>query len=350
MSRVESIAAAWIAVAAAGLAGGCVFVPVDTPEPEPQSPPAVPETPPEPPRPVAAPVPAPAPVPDVVPASPPPEPMPEPVLVLLPAESDTFATVFPELQAELSVRELVATRATLAQLPSRGGALGEDPPSFVIAVGSAATDAALEELGGPVVFCQVPDLDFAATPNAYGVASMPPLDLQLKAWRRLDPSLRTIGLVLGRDEPRLAARAQAAAAALGLALELRLASSDREAVYYFKRLAADVDGLWLLPDNTVLSPRAIREMLDHASARGVQTLVFTPSLLEWGAVLSVSATDLDLARTLARVVDLLVEGRSGELAPVTPLSELEARVNPAAAARLGLDPPRDIWIERGGEP
>src|SRR5690606_15575670 len=164
------------------------------------------------------------------------------------------------------------------------------------------------------------------------------------------PTLRTIAAVLGRDETLLAARARDAAAAQGLALELRLASSDQEAIYHFKRIAADVDGLWLLPDNTVLSPRAIRVMLEHAAARGVQSLVFTPSLLEWGAVLSVTATDLDLARTLAGVVDVLADGRGDALPPITPLTELEARVNVQAAERRGLEPERDVWIERIGLP
>jgi len=268
--------------------------------------------------------------------------------VLLPAQSDAFTAILPELEAELSARRLVASPVPLAALDAGGGGLaGSTAP--VIAVGTAATRAALDlGLDAPIVFCQVPDLDFDAAPRAYGVAYLPPLDLQLKAWRRLAPGLRTIALVLGRDETRLAARARQAAEAQGLALELHLASSDQEAVYHFKRAAAGVDGLWLLPDNTVLSPRAIREMLDHAAARNVQTLVFTPSLLEWGALLSVAATDRDLARTLAGVVEAPADGRGDALPPITPLSELEARVNVLAAERLGLDARRHVWIERSG--
>lgn len=326
------------------------MTPVDSPEPEP---------------PAAAPAPAPEPIPPradpVVEAPapseprlgmPPPPAEPKPVLVVLPPQAEAFSSVLPELEAELSARELAPTTVRLDALPTAAASSAADRPTpLVIAVGTAATRAALERrLGAFVVFCQVTDVDFDAAPNAYGVDSTPPLDLQLKAWRRLDPTLRTIAAVLGRDETLLAARARDAAAAQGLALELRLASSDQEAIYHFKRIAADVDGLWLLPDNTVLSPRAIREMLEHAAARGVQSLVFTPSLLEWGAVLSVTATDLDLARTLAGVVDVLADGRGDALPPITPLTELEARVNVQAAERLGLEPERDVWIERSGLP
>ena len=202
----------------------------------------------------------------------------------------------------------------------------------------------------PVVFCQVPDLEVGSLRDAYGVASLPPLELQLAAWRRLAPSLGTIGLVLGRDEHVLALRARRAADALGLVLHLQLASSDQEALYHMRRMVPEIDGLWLLPDNAVLSPRAIREMLDHAGSRGVQTLVFTPSLLEWGALLSVAATPTDLADALARIIDELLAGRATELPPLSSLSELEARVNAVTAAQLGVAAPQLAWIERSTLP
>src|SRR5690606_22540865 len=151
-----------------------------------------------------------------------------------------FSSVLPELEAELSARELAPTTVRLDTLPTAAASSAADRPTpLVIPVGTAATRAALERpLGALVVSCQVTDGDFDAAPNAYGVDSTPPLDLQLKAWRRLDPTLRTIAAVLGRDETLLAARARDAAAAQGLALELRLASSDQEAIYHFKRIAA----------------------------------------------------------------------------------------------------------------
>lgn len=343
--RTEHNTATWIALTASTLSAGCVFAPVDPSEPEP--PPALTAHEPVPVSAPAAPVaaaPAPAPVRGTTSPAPPEA---KPVPVLLPAQSGTFTGVLPALEAELSARKLVVSPVPLAALDPGGAGLDAGSSGPVVALGTAATQAALRlGLRAPVVFCQVPEFDFDATPHAYGVAHVPPLDLQLKAWRRLAPALRRIALVLGRDETLLAARARDAAEAQGLELELHLASSDQEAVYHFKRAAAGVDGLWLLPDNTVLSPRAIREMLDHAAARNVQTLVFTPSLLEWGALLSVAATDGDLARTLAGVVEALVDGRGGDLPPITPLSELEARVNVLAAERLGLDPRRHVWIER----
>lgn len=348
MTRIESIASTCIALLAATFAASCRIVSVEPPA---QPPPAS-----EPRQDLPVPT-QPEPAAEAGPSSPPPaaaitapRPLPKRILVLLPSESAAFATVLPELDAELAARDLAGSTVALDALPE-GAPLAAEPPAVVIAVGTAATHAALDRQPGvPVVFCQAPDLDLAATPNVWGVASLPPLELQLKAWRRVDPNLRSVVLVLGRDEMLLAAEAQRAAAAQGIDVELHFASSDQEAVYLFKRAAADVDGLWLLPDNTVLSPRAIREMLDHAAAHDLETLVFTPSLLEWGALLSVAPTDVDLARTLASIAQALATRSGSELPPVTPLSELEARVNTAVAERLGLHVRRDVWIERAGAP
>ncbi|HEX6995667.1 MAG TPA: ABC transporter substrate binding protein [Gammaproteobacteria bacterium] len=349
MARIGSIASTCIALLAASLAASCRVAPV---EPAPEPPPAAPETPPaplartpaEPPAEAAPARPAPAEASAAPPAAP------KRVLVLLPPESSAFAPVLPHLEAELAARGFGASTIALDGLPP-DAPLATEPPALVIAVGTAATRAALDrQPGAPVVFCQVPDVGLAAAPNVWGVASLPPLELQLRAWRRVYPGLRTIALVLGRDETVLAAEARRAAAAQGVGLDLFFASSDQEAVYLFKREAADVDGLWLLPDSTVLSPRAIREMLDHAAARRLETLVFTPTLLEWGALLSVTPTDLDLARTLASVAEAVAAGSGDELPPITPLSELEARVNTTVAERLGLRVRRGVWIERAGLP
>lgn len=349
MRRTGILAAGLISLAG-GLAAGCAAPSLAPVEPDP--PPIAAAAPPRPaPRPPQRPAEDPKLValPAEAPAQPPPPLPPEParVLVLLPPQSDTFASVLPALEAELAARRIVADRATLDSPAT--DADGAEAPSVVVAVGTAATSSALERPGMPVVFCQVPDFDFEA-PDAFGVASIPPLDLQLEAWRRLDPALRTIGLVLGDDEAPFAAEAVRAAAAHGLVLDVRLVSSDQEAVYHVRRMVAHVDGLWLLPDDTALSPRAIRDMLDLASMHDVQTLVFSPALLEWGALLSVAPTDTDLARTLAHVVGTLVDGRRDELPPTTALLELEARVNLAAADRLGLEPVSNVWIERSEAP
>jgi len=325
---------------------------MDEPVPEPaavvevqEAPPV--EPPPEPP-PIAVTSPPPAPPPPPPPVV---EPDPGRVVVLLPRQLNGFEPVLPYLDVQLTSRKFetvsIETSDPVRLAEVTDGARHE--PTYVIAVGSEAARIAVQDLRLPTVFCQIPDQEFGSAEGLYGVATMPPLALQLQAWKQLDPSLGTIGLILGRDEYLLAAQARNAAEALGLSLELQLASSDQEAVYLFKRMAPRLDGLWLLPDNAVLSPRALREMLGHANSRHIQSLAFTPALLEWGALLSVTGTPANIAWTIADVMERMADDRRSAVQAITALSELEAKVNRHVADQLGLEPPADAWIVRSGD-
>lgn len=255
------------------------------------------------------------------------------VLVLVADSVEVFPLLglVARLEAERFEVELASTSA-----PAPGP--DSDPPGYVIAVGSGAARAAFEHYEVPIVFCQIVDVGFEPAAGHYGVSAVPPLALQLRAWKALSPQLSRVALVLSAGADPLAREATAAADAIGITLDLRRAASDREAVYLFRRMAAEVDGLWLLPDNAVLSPRAIREMLEHADGRQVQTLAFTPTLFGWGAQLSATGTDEDLVRTLVGLVDRLANGRVESLPPITPLTELELRINPEDAGRFSVVP------------
>jgi ABC-type uncharacterized transport system substrate-binding protein len=271
------------------------------------------------------------------------------VIVLVPQTDLGFEDVLPVLESQLRARnfEVVAvdSRAALNVLP--GPKAGQS--TYAVAVGSEAA-AIGAQLQVPTVFC------FVATPGAaiekdcreHGVAALPPLALQLHGWKQLSPGVERVALILGPGREKTAAEARRAAEALGVSLVYRQASSDQEALYLFKRLAPEVDGLWLLPDNSVLSPRVIKAMLEHAARHKVQSLVFTPTLLNWGALLSASGTPENLAWTLAEVVRRLAKAPDSVPA-LTHLSEVELRVNEAVAAKLGVKAPAPTWTVRGGD-
>jgi hypothetical protein len=269
-------------------------------------------------------------------------PPPARVVVLLPPDGTSFERALPALEAQLAMRGFdvtaVESHAALYVLP----APKPGQKTFAIAVGGEA-EAVAEQLHVPTVFCHIAPLDAAVEgTDIHGVPALPPLALQLQAWKQLSPGLTRVALILGPDREETVAEAQRAAAALAVSLVYRTASSDQEALYLFKRLAPEVDGLWLLPDNRVLSPRVIKAMLEQASRHKVQTLAFTPTLLEWGALLSVSSTPQNLAWTLAEVVSRLASSPA-DVPALTPLSEAKIEINEGAAAKLGVRAPAAAW-------
>ncbi len=204
----------------------------------------------------------------------------------------------------------------------------------VIAIGLAATEQAIALSTVPIVFCQVFNIETsdAAVP-VKGVASIPPLALQIKAWKQLDPGLNNIGTILGEGHDDLIAEAERATAENDIALHYRITASDRETLYTFNRMAPDIDGFWLFPDNRVLSVSILKEMLSYASRHQVRVAVFNASLLEMGAALSATTVESDIAATAVSIADRLVSGDADSIPEISPLHEVNIRT---AGAKTGV--------------
>jgi hypothetical protein len=230
-----------------------------------------------------------------------------------------------------------------------------EPPSFAptdpgseryaVAVGLEAAAFALTRLRLPTVFCQVFNygelLDGAE--RAWGVASIPPLELQLLAWKRLDPTLGRVGLIVAEDHDELVLEALQAGRRTSVSVQYEISTSDRQTLYHFRRLAREVDGIWLVPDNRILSPTVISELLSEARTQHVQLTAVNARSLPRGVLMSASATPTDVAETVSRVLARLVSGDTDGLALLTPLSDVAIEVDLDMAALFGLDGREAAW-------
>lgn len=203
--------------------------------------------------------------------------------------------------------------------------------SAVVAVGLRAAISATSMSKVPVVFCQVFNIEQndLLSDNSRGISSLPPLDLQIAAWKELDPSLSSIGAIIGPGHDDLIAEAELAAATHGVDLHFRIANSDRETLYLFNRLVGHIDGFWLFPDNRVLSGTVLKEMLNYAAHHRVQISVFNESLLKLGATLSSSAVETDIAATIVNVLGQIASGNIDDVPPVSPLNDVQIITNDA---------------------
>jgi ABC-type uncharacterized transport system substrate-binding protein len=150
---------------------------------------------------------------------------------------------------------------------------------------------------------------------------------------------------MSRAHADMANEAAAAARSDGIRIDSETSSSDQETLYLFKRLAARVDGFWLFPDNRILSPNVLRELLSYARSHEVGVLVSSDILLSWGALLSASSTPKDVARGVSDVLDRVATGRTAGLPAMTPLTEVRLTINPIVAADLGAARvPASPWV------
>jgi ABC-type uncharacterized transport system substrate-binding protein len=271
------------------------------------------------------------------------------VAVLFEAATANSAAVAEEIAALLPADRYRVSQIAIGEAPAPLEAL-RTAPAAIVAVGLKAVEAARSQLPGkPIVFCQVFAYEEALDGGGpiWGVHSVPPLTLQLRNWKAVDPTLRTVAVILSEMHADLAAEAVRAAETSATGVRLEISASDRETLYLFKRLASDVDGLWLFPDNRVLSPTVLRELLGYASSHGVGVLTFNDALLQWGALLSVSSSPEDVAQRVREVLDRVVAGKTQGLPAMTQLSVLDLQINQNVANRLGLPAvPQARWVTR----
>ena len=204
--------------------------------------------------------------------------------------------------------------------------INDSDPGAVIAIGLRAAQSSVAMAQKPVVFSQV--FNYAEhellTENSRGVSALAPLGAQLAAWKKVDPTIARVGVIIGEGHEALIAEAREAADRHGIELRVQVSHSDQETLYFFRRMIRDIDGFWLFPDNRVLSSRALQEMLAEAGRQHVPVNVPSESMLKLGAKISMSTVASDIA---AAIVDIVRQIQAGGLDLVPPITQLtEVRV------------------------
>jgi len=205
--------------------------------------------------------------------------------------------------------------------------INDSNPGAVIAIGLRAARSSVAMSDHPVVFSQVFNYEHheLLQKNSRGVAALPPVDAQIAAWKEVDPSVKRIGLIIGEGHEELVAAAELAAQRHDIDLVVQIARSDQETLYFFRRMIRDVDGLWLLPDNRILSSRVLQQMLTEAKQRRFPVSVPSESMLSLGAMISMTTQASDIAETIADVVRKIAAGNIEGVSPITQLSAITVK-------------------------
>ena len=309
-SRIRGFACFFAAVAALGLAG-CSLQPPAAGSPEAE------------PEPVAVDAPAPV-TPTPGPTKVPEPPKLPPVAIVLTSNQPAYADVAAELAIRFDDYDVYDLSDRSRPPVSVLRVINDSGASAVVAIGLRAAQSSVAMAESHVIFSQVfnhQDHDLL-NESTRGVAALAPLDAQLKAWKTLDPDLVRVGAIIGKGHDELIAEAQAAAERHDIDLRIRVAHSDQETMYFFRRMVRDIDGFWLFPDNRILSARVLRDMLEEANRLRVPVAVPNESMLEMGGTISLSTVATDIADTIVGIIRKIQAGDFEAAAPVTPLSEI----------------------------
>ncbi len=216
--------------------------------------------------------------------------------------------------------------------------LAEFAPDQLIAVGLLAAKTARQMPELPLVFCRVFNYQEhdLISPTSAGVKLLPPFALQLQAWKTLAPDLQAIGVIIGPDQEDLIAEITAAARQYNIEILSRSARSDKGTLFEFKRLIPLVQGLWILPDNRILSIPVLKELMAYGARHDKQIVVFNEQLLKFGALLSVTSTDADVADQVVHLLQDKHVGATAQRPRMVPLTTMRIELNTQVAQELGL--------------
>lgn len=282
--------------------------------------------------------------------APPPRAAPEPVpvvdrgiVVLASDASPAFSSVARELSLRHSRQGVELF--TLAGEETRNAALlrriQSSDRTRVVAIGLPAARLARRLEGKQVVFCQVFNHEGAnlVTPWMKGVAAVPPPGEQLRAWKAIQPALARVAMLTGPNLKGLVSEARTASREQGIELRVVEVKTDKELLYAFKRIGPTVQGLWLVPDNRVLSRHVLRDVVGYALKEGKSVLAFNRELLSLGAMLSAENDAGDIAETVLQRLDPDAPGREPSGADVWPLRRADIHINALVVSQLGLSLP-----------
>jgi ABC-type uncharacterized transport system substrate-binding protein len=261
-----------------------------------------------------------------------------PVAILVSRDIDSYVGVAESLTSLLGADDpLVFLLDDAGGTPELAAEIAAQRPRAAIAIGLPAALFASEQIGAPVIFCQV--FNYAEHPSLLktrgGVSVLPAFSAQLDVWRTASPKLSSVGAIVGPGHDELLEDSRTAAERAGLTFSSRISRSDQETVYQFKRLASEIDGFWLVPDNRILSISAIREMLEYALGHDVEVVVSTPELLSFGALMSFAPSVVNVADAVYGLLSSVLKDAAGGFEFVAP-TQFDVQINPDVAERFGI--------------
>lgn len=253
-----------------------------------------------------------------------------------------YTRVARELQKRLGQRAKTYNLNGAAETSSElVGRLQRSERNQIVAIGLSAARAARALSDKQVIFCQVFDYKDQDLVTSWmkGVSMLPRFIDGFRVWKELDPRLKRVALLTGPNQDRLAADAVDAGRNQNIEVIHRWVGTDKEMLYTFKRLAPEIQGLWLLPDNRVLSKEVIQTIMSHSVRLGKEVLVFSPALLKMGALISVQADERDVVDQVLRRLQAALGEVDVPGPDIVPLTRSQIRVNASMAKRLNLSIP-----------
>jgi putative ABC transport system substrate-binding protein len=218
-------------------------------------------------------------------------------------------------------------------------------PAVAVAIGTVAAQSLVRYASGeggqlPLVYSSVTDpqsAGLAAIHNVTGVSNFVPLRPQLELFKRLQPSIGTIGVPYNPGEANSVAIVNALkpiCEEMGIGLVLRAATRTGEMPQAAAELARRVDAIFVSNDNTALA--ALAAIVGVANSQGIPVYVSDRDAVQLGALAALGPNQRDIGRQTGRMVARILDGELVSNVAAECAASMALTINLRAANMLAI--------------
>lgn len=196
-------------------------------------------------------------------------------------------------------------------------------PDLILALGTKAARVAALHLGHvPIIYSMVltpPDDALQSVKISMTGATLSiPLDVQIEELKRAFPTLKRIGII--SDPLRTKHLADSAADLCrthGVEARVAWAKGEEEVPHAVRALKDSIEVLWMIPDETVLTPRSSRFIIFELIKSGVPVIGLSSAYVKAGALMSLDCNYSDIGRQSAELAIRVLAGQKPGQLPYT---------------------------------
>ena len=230
-----------------------------------------------------------------------------------------------------------------------------DTPDVIIAISTPAAQAvAAATRDIPIVFSAVSDpvgaklvRDMAHPEgNITGTSDVAPLAEQLGLIKEITPNAKTLGVIYNSGEANsvsLVGLLKELAASRGFTIIEAVASKSSEVLNAARKLAGNVDAIYIPLDNTVIS--ALEAVIKVGREAKIPIYSADTDSVDRGTLAALGFDYYDVGRQTGQQVVRILKGEKPSAIPVERVNRLNLFANPEAAEAIGLTLPEAV-LER----
>jgi putative ABC transport system substrate-binding protein len=145
-----------------------------------------------------------------------------------------------------------------------------------------------------------------------------PLSVQVEELKRAFPTLKRLGII--SDPLRTKALADSAVQLCrkqGIEAQVGWAKGEEEVPHAVRALKDSIEVLWMIPDETVLTPRSSRFIIFELIKSGVPVIGLSSAYVKAGALMSLDCNYTDIGRQSAELAVRVLAGQKPGQLPFT---------------------------------